>query len=117
MKTVRSGWSRTLLVCAKCSKKLGGGFGPNGKLPLAKALRKELGVRKGRKATMGIVEVKCLGVCPKNAVTVVDASDGHEWKLVHAGASMEAIVAGLDLAPATPGPSASVQPDTVTLGE
>ena len=49
MRTVRSDWANTLLVCKKCSKKLDGGFGPKGKTSLAKALRQDLGVRKGRK--------------------------------------------------------------------
>ena len=67
LKSVRSDWSNTLLVCRKCSKRLGGGFGPKGRTPLAKALRKHLDVKKGRKAPLGIVEVKCLGVCPRGA--------------------------------------------------
>ncbi|MGK6355537.1 hypothetical protein ACMGDH_09925 [Sphingomonas sp. DT-207] len=82
MKTVRSNWSDTILVCAKCSKKLGGGFGPKGKTPLAKALRKQLGLKKGRKGAAGIVEVKCLGVCPRGAVTVVNGAASREWLLI-----------------------------------
>jgi predicted metal-binding protein len=109
LRTIRSDWDRTLLVCAKCSKKLGGGFGHKGREPLGKALRRHLGLKKGRKARMGIVEVKCLGVCPKNAVTVVDTRDGHRWRLVHAGATIEAIVTGLDL-----DESAPVQPEADT---
>jgi predicted metal-binding protein len=81
----RSNWDRAWLVCAKCSRKLDGGFGPKGKTPLAKALRRELGVGKGRKASLGVVEVKCLGVCPKRAVTLVDSADPHRWHLVEAG--------------------------------
>ena len=74
LKTVRSDWANTLLVCKKCSKKIGGGFGPKGKTGLAKALRAELDVAKGRKGSLGIIEVKCLGVCPKGAVTVVNGA-------------------------------------------
>lgn len=92
MKTVRSEWANTVLVCRKCSKKLGGGFGPGGKLPLAKALRRELGVRKGRKGALGIVEVKCLGVCPRGAVTVVNGAAPAEWLLVRDGADVAEIV-------------------------
>jgi len=97
VKTVRSDWSRTVLVCAKCSKKLGGGFGPGGKTSLAKALRKELGVKVGRKAPIGIVEVKCLKVCPRGAVTVVDSNDSRHWQIVRSGAPLEAVIEALEL--------------------
>lgn len=97
MKSVRSDWSNTLLVCRKCSKRLGGGFGPKGRTPLAKALRKHLGVKKGRKATFGIVEVKCLGVCPKGAVTVINGKAPGEWLLVKAGGDLDAVAIGLGL--------------------
>ena len=60
MKTLRSNWSDAILVCAKCSKKLDGGFGPKGKTPLAKALREnegkiveELAVVQGKPADIG----------------------------------------------------------------
>jgi predicted metal-binding protein len=82
---VRSDWSRAILVCRKCSKKLDGGFGHDGKRPLAKALRKYLGIKKGRKAPVGIVEVGCLGVCTKNAVTLIDAEHPAVWRIVPAG--------------------------------
>jgi predicted metal-binding protein len=94
---VRSNWSNAVLVCAKCSKKLDGGFGPKGRTPLAKALRKRLGLKKGRKGTAGIVEVKCLGVCPRGAVTVVNGAQSREWLLVPEGADLEVVAAELGL--------------------
>ena len=97
MKTVRSDWSSTLLVCKKCSKKLDGGFGPKGRTPLAQALRKHLGLKRGRKGRAGIVDVKCLGVCPRGAVTVVDGAMPGEWMLVRAGADLDQVVDGLGL--------------------
>jgi predicted metal-binding protein len=90
---VRSNWAATVLVCAKCSKKLDGGFGKRGQTPLHKALRKALG--KGRKAGIGIVPVKCLGVCPRGAVTMVDSREPGAWRLVKAGTAVEAVVASL----------------------
>lgn len=96
-RSVRSNWSNTVLVCSKCSKKLGGGFGPKGRTPLAKALRKHLGLRKGRKGTAGIVEVKCLGVCPRGAVTVVNGAASREWLLVPEGAALDAVAEELGL--------------------
>ena len=95
---VRSNWSGAVLVCGKCSKKLGGGFGPKGKTPLAKALRKFLGLKKGRKGAAGIVEVKCLGVCPRGAVTVVNGRNAGEWLLVPEGAELGVVAAELGLA-------------------
>ena len=97
MKTVRSNWSTSVLVCAKCSKKLDGGFGPKGRMPLAKALRKHLGLKKGRKGAAGIVEVKCLGVCPRGAVTVVNGAASREWLLVPKGADLDAVAGELGL--------------------
>jgi predicted metal-binding protein len=95
LRAVRSNWSDTLLVCGKCSRKLGGGFGPKGKTMLGKALRRELGLAKGRKAALGIVEVRCLGICPKGAVTVLRGSDPHSWSLVPAGADVAEVAATL----------------------
>lgn len=99
LKIVRSDWSRTLLVCGKCSKKMDGGFGPKGRESLTKALRRYLGLKKGRKAAMGVVEVKCLGICPKRAVTVIDAADPQAWKLVAEGADLDLVVETLGLIP------------------
>ena len=97
LKSVRSDWSNTLLVCKKCSKRAGGGFGPGGRTPLAKALRKHLDLKKGRKAALGIVEVKCLGVCPRGAVTVINGKTPGEWALVKVGADLDAVALGLGL--------------------
>lgn len=100
---VRSNWTRTILVCAKCSKKIGGGFGAKGKTSFAKALRQQVGAGKGRKAAVGIVEVKCLGICPKRAVTVVDGSRPREWVLVPEGADIGAVAHELGLGASAPG--------------
>lgn len=94
---VRSNWSSAVLVCTKCSKKLDGGFGPKGKQSLGKALRKHLHLKKGRKAAAGIVDVKCLGVCPRGAVTVVNGAASREWLLVPAGADLDAVAEELGL--------------------
>ena len=94
VKIAKSNWEQTVLVCAKCSKKVGGGFGPKGKMPLVKALRAILG--EGRKASVGVIPVKCLGVCPKNAVTVVDSRRPREWMIVRAGTSVDDVVSSLN---------------------
>jgi len=94
---VRSNWEHSVLVCGKCSKRLDGGFGPKGRTPLAKALRKHLGLKKGRKARAGVVEVKCMGVCPRGSVTVIDTRHPGEWALVPGGADLDAVAAELGL--------------------
>ncbi|MBW4329489.1 (2Fe-2S) ferredoxin domain-containing protein [Stakelama sp. CBK3Z-3] len=96
---INANWTNAALVCAKCQKKVRGGFGADGKQKLSKALRKHLGVKKGRKGHVGIVETKCLGVCPKNAVTVVNASRMDQWLLVAPGANLDEVARSLGLAP------------------
>ncbi|WP_374943974.1 (2Fe-2S) ferredoxin domain-containing protein [Sphingomonas sp.] len=77
---VRSDWSGAILVCGKCSKKAGG-------KSLAKALRRELGAGKGRRAALGVVETKCLGVCPKRGIVVIDTAAPGRWHIVPADAT------------------------------
>ena len=88
---VRSNWRHALLVCAKCSKKLDGGFGPK-QQKLAKALRRELQAKKGRKSHTGVVEVPCLDVCPKGGVVVVDTRCLNVWRIVRPEAKLAQIV-------------------------
>jgi predicted metal-binding protein len=97
-KTVASNWQNAVLVCRKCSRKIDGGFGPDGRKPLAKALRKHLGLKKGRKASAGVIEAGCLGVCPKGAVTVVNGSASRDWLLVRPGADLDQLARELGLA-------------------
>lgn len=96
---VKAEWETAILVCAKCSKLLDGGFGKKGKQRLAKALKAYLGVKRFRKARVGVVEVKCLGVCPRGAVTVVNAADPSRWRLVTKGADLAAVTAELGVGP------------------
>lgn len=100
-RSVRADWVGAVLVCRKCSKKIDGGFGKKGKQRLAKALRKQFGLRKGRKSGFGVVEVGCLGVCPYGAVTVIDTTDPGRWRLVPAGSDVTVIGIELGLADAS----------------
>lgn len=93
---VRSNWEANLLVCRKCGKRLGGGFGDKGKTPLVKLLRKAIG-GKGRNARIGVVEVKCLGICPGNGVTVVDSREPGRWRIVRAGTPTQEVIDMLKL--------------------
>lgn len=95
MKRLHTNWQASILVCRKCSKRLGGGFGPKGKQSLAKLLRRQADGGKRRKAAIGIIEVKCLGVCPRNAVTVIDGRRPDSWLIVPAGSDVAVVVEAL----------------------
>ncbi len=97
IRPVASSWEGALLVCGKCSRKLDGGFGPKRRTPLAKALRRWLGLGKGRKARLGIVETRCLGVCPRGAVCVVDTRRLRSWQIVEAAEDVADVAARLGL--------------------
>ncbi|MDB5686109.1 MAG: hypothetical protein JWR77_698 [Rhizorhabdus sp.] len=90
-RTVPAQWQTAILVCGKCSKKVGGGFGPKGNKPLVKALRALGNGKKGRKADFGVIETGCLKLCPKNAVVVVDTARPKDWLLVRPGTDAEEV--------------------------
>ncbi|MGP7795109.1 (2Fe-2S) ferredoxin domain-containing protein [Sphingomonas sp. CLY1604] len=92
---VRSEWRGAVLVCGRCSKKLDGGFGKKGRRPLAKVLRKILGLKPGRKAALGVVETRCLGICPKGGVVLVDSRAPERWLVVREGADVAELAARL----------------------
>ncbi|WP_116089550.1 hypothetical protein [Sphingomonas crusticola] len=94
----RARWRAAILVCAKCEKKLGKkGFGPDGSQPLSKLLHKRAGGGKGRKAGIGVISTKCLKICPKGAVTIVDGARPRDWLIVQAGTPIEQVEARLGL--------------------
>ena len=109
MRHVRSNWTGAVLVCGKCSKKLDGGFGKKGKTPLAKALRRALGLGKGRKASLGVVETQCLKLCPKRAVAMMDTRRPDEWIIVPEGADVEDVISRLATIPAVDERGASLE--------
>jgi hypothetical protein len=88
MRVVRSDWETALLVCRKCEKRQ--------KMPLAKMLRKALNGGRKRKAKVGVVQVKCLGVCPRHAVTMIDARRPREWLLVKPDMAVDTVIAELE---------------------
>ncbi|HEX8486352.1 (2Fe-2S) ferredoxin domain-containing protein [Sphingomonas sp.] len=92
---LRSDWTGAILVCGKCSRKLGGGFGDDGRTSLTKLLRRALGLGKGRRNPLGVVETKCLDVCPKRAVVIVDTARPGRWEIVAPGLSASEILTRL----------------------
>lgn len=97
MKHVAAHWSTCILVCKKCSKKVGGGFGEKGRTSLAKALRARGNGKKGRKADFGVVETGCLKLCPKNAVMMIDTAHPQSWRVVPAGADVDQLARELNI--------------------
>ena len=98
IRRARSRWQTAVLICRKCEKKLDGGFGPDGGQRLSKLLRQRA-CGKGRKAGFGVIETKCLKLCPKRAVTVVNGARPDEWLVIAAGTSMADVEAALALDP------------------
>ncbi len=104
-KQVKADWRDVVLVCRKCSKKLDGGFGPDGEEALAKALRKALvrpdgsgfGKIKPRRKEIAVLEVGCLDICPKKAVVALRAADPGRWVVVPEGADLAEVTVRLGL--------------------
>lgn len=95
--SVPSQWRGAVLVCGKCSRKVGGGFGPKGKTALAKLLRKRAGKGKTHRLPYGVVETGCLKLCPKGAVVAIDSRRPEEWLLIRPGEPVEEIATRLGL--------------------
>jgi predicted metal-binding protein len=66
-------WNTVILLCGKCARKINGGCGPKKKQTLKDALRAELKAD-GRRRQVQIIEMRCIGICPKKAVTALNAS-------------------------------------------
>ncbi len=86
-----------IAVCGKCGKKLGGGFGASGKQTLAKALQKALHLPKPKHAKVRITETRCLKLCPKNAVAVINGNDPGHILVIPRGTAITAVIHHLGL--------------------
>ena len=92
--TAAGPWRDMLLVCRKCAAKgKGGGFGRDGRDTLPDALKQALRDRRKRRETR-VLEVGCLGICPKGAVTVVRGAAPGEMLLVPRGMDVAALLGG-----------------------
>ncbi|GFE77024.1 (2Fe-2S) ferredoxin domain-containing protein [Novosphingobium sp. TCA1] len=103
IRDIAAKWDDVLLICRKCGKKADGGFGKNGEQRLEKALKAPL-KEKGR---YKLVPVPCLGICPKNAVCVVQASVPGTVHLVRPGTELAEVIE--TLAPGPPARRAKLQ--------
>lgn len=85
------------MICRKCGKKLSGGFGPKERTRLDKALREALDSGKGRRGKLGIMQIGCLDICPKNAVMVALGSRPGTLYAVRKGTPIDDVIALLGL--------------------
>lgn len=82
--TATGPWNDVLLVCRKCGGKLKGGYGPKGKDSLPDAFKQVLRDL-GRRRELRVLDVGCLGVCPKGGVTVMHGARASEMLVVPEG--------------------------------
>jgi predicted metal-binding protein len=94
IKTVPTPWHEIVLVCRQCSQKLGGGFGPDGDDNLGTALKRSLR-KAGRRREVRVIETKCLGLCPKGAVTMLNGSKPGTLLAVSAGTNPADLLAAI----------------------
>ena len=105
--TVAEGpWNELLLVCWKCGDRLRGGFGPKEKDDLPDAYRQVLRER-GRRREVRILEVGCLGVCPKGGVTVMHSARPGEMLVIPRGLALAELAMRLAGTPANAAPNVS----------
>jgi predicted metal-binding protein len=97
IRKIRTRHEEVILVCRKCSKKIGGGFGPNADMRFDKAMRRELELGKGRKSRIRFLRVPCFDICAKNAVTVVKGSEPESFYVIPRGAALEDVSAMLGI--------------------
>ncbi|MGD0108970.1 MAG: hypothetical protein ABSC06_33805 [Rhodopila sp.] len=79
-------WCEVIILCRKCGKKCGGGFGPKRKDSLKTVLRQALRDT-GRRRQIRVMETSCLGICPKNGVTALNATRPGAIHVIKAGAA------------------------------
>ena len=100
LRDIPAKWDDLLLVCRKCSRKVGKRFGQEGDQVLEKALKAELKRGQGG-ARWKVASVACLDICPKNAVCLVQASAPGKVHLVAAEAAVTEVFG--ELAPVPQG--------------
>ena len=88
-------WQDVVLVCRKCSRKLDGGFGKDGDATLRSELKQALRDA-GRRRTVRVMETGCFSVCPKRAVSVMQASRPGEILVVPEGTDPAELLRRLD---------------------
>ncbi len=85
-------WKAIVLLCGKCARKLDGGFGPKKHDSLRATLNTRL-KEIGRRREVRVIETRCLGVCPKKAVTALDAGRPDTIHVIPVGTSADVALA------------------------
>lgn len=91
-------WQQIVIVCAKCTRKLDGGFGKKRKHTLRSFLRRALRDA-GRRREVRVVETECFGLCPKHAVTMVTSRAPGELVAIPEGTASETVLQRLGVPP------------------
>jgi hypothetical protein len=97
-------WNTVILLCGKCAGKMKGGYGRKGKEALRATLRAELSAR-GWKRGVRIIETRCIGICPKKAVTAINASKPGRIMVIPKGTAADEVLVqlmGVGLTPSDP---------------
>jgi hypothetical protein len=84
-------WRSVVLTCGKCARKMNGGYGSKGKDSLRSALRAAL-KDAGYGRTIRIIETRCMGICPRKATTLLNASRQDMIMTVRKGTPMDEVV-------------------------
>jgi predicted metal-binding protein len=84
-------WRDVIILCRKCGKKCHGGFGPKRKETLKDTLRRALRDI-GRRPQVRIMETSCLGICPKDGVTALNATSPSTIHVIPAGSDSQAAI-------------------------
>jgi predicted metal-binding protein len=87
-------WRTIFLLCGKCARKMDGGYGAKGKDTLRSALRTTL-AETGQRRQVRIIETKCMGICPKKAVTALNAEKPGRILVVPKGTGTDDVLAAL----------------------
>ncbi len=88
---VATPWREFVVVCTKCSRKLDGGFGPDGAQTLRGALKDGLR-EQGRRREVRVVESGCFGLCPKGGVAMAHGAAPGVLLVVPAGESATRVI-------------------------
>ncbi len=95
----QASWRELVVLCRKCSGKLEGGFGDEGRDDLRTVLRRALR-EAGRRRDVRIIETGCLGVCPKRAVVALRGSMPGQLLIVSQGQPAAGVLDSLGIIPA-----------------
>jgi len=98
---VATPWREFVMVCGKCSRKLDGGFGPDGGQTLRSALKDSLR-EQGRRREVRVVEGGCFGLCPKGGVAVAHGAVPGVLLVVPGGAPAAGVIERLSRPGAVP---------------